>query len=73
MTSSDTTVRIGEITHGRSGCWVRDDEGRIQSKTRCGVLYTYKRHEVSAKVPFGEGIISQDVDCMACLVAESRW
>lgn len=65
-------IRIGKVTHDRSGYWGRDDEGRIQSKTRCEVLYTYKRHEVSAKVPFGEGVISQDVDCMTCLVAEMR-
>jgi hypothetical protein len=65
-------IRIGEVTHDRSGYWGRDNQGRIQSKTLCGILYTYKQHEAGMELPFGEGIRHKDVDCMSCLVAEAR-
>ena len=72
MTSSDMTVRIGEITHERAGYWAKDDEGQIQNRTCCGVFYTYERHKSSARTPLGVVIGGQDIDCMSCLVAEAR-
>lgn len=53
-------VRIGAITHSWARSWGKDEQGCIQRRTRCGILYA--RQQVKSTNAF--------VDCMTCLVLE---
>lgn len=64
-------IRIGEITHER-GFWGKDYKGQIHTRTSCGVFYTYYPSDSGAEVLLAVNATYQDVDCMTCLVAETR-
>lgn len=57
-------VRIGVITHAYGTSWAK-------ATTRCGIPYTHKTRLVKNRTVLATRT-SRDIDCMACLVAESR-